>query len=199
MTVSRRSARARFATLWVMDDNGRAELGVRVAGVRDVEEIVALVESAYRGESSRAGWTTEADLLDGQRTDSTSVQILIGRPGSEILLATRGDRLIGCCHLAIGDEGTVHFGLFAVQPEMQAGGVGRWLIGEAERRAKELHRASRLRISVLWQRLELIAWYERLGFQATGERVAFPYGDERFGRPKRADLEFVVLQKSLNA
>jgi GNAT superfamily N-acetyltransferase len=182
-----------------MDDSGRAELGVRVAGIPDAEEIVALVESAYRGESSRAGWTTEADLLDGQRTDATSVRNLIGRLGNEILLAKRGSRIIGCCHLALGDEGTVDLGLFAVRPEMQGGGVGRWLIGEAERRAKELHRASRLRMSVLWQRLELIAWYERLGYEATGERVVFPYGDERFGRPRRADLEFIVLEKNLKA
>lgn len=182
-----------------MVDGERAELRARVAGLPDVESVVELVESAYRGESSRAGWTTEADLLDGQRTDSTSVRNLIGRPGSEILLAERGNRLVGCCHLELRDEVTAGFGLFAVRPELQGGGVGRWLIGEAERRAKQLHRASTLQMTVLWQRLELIAWYERLGYRATGKRVAFPYGDERFGLPRRADLEFVVLEKNLEA
>src|SRR4051794_13241714 len=48
-------------------DNGAVMF--REAGPADLGAIVALVESAYRGESSRAGWTTEADLLDGQRTD----------------------------------------------------------------------------------------------------------------------------------
>jgi GNAT superfamily N-acetyltransferase len=170
---------------------------LRVAGPADIEKIVGLVESAYRGESSRAGWTTEADLLDGQRTDPTSVRELLAAPNSDILLADQGSELVGCCHLDCDSALTAHFGLFAVRPELQGKGIGRWLIGEAERWARRRYGVSIVRMTVIWLRGELIAWYERLGYQATGERVAFPYGDKRFGIPRRDNLEFIVLEKHL--
>lgn len=151
-----------------------------------------LVESAYRGEESRAGWTTEAHLLDGQRTDTAQVDELIHRPGSVIILAERDGRLVGSCHLERHGDGTAYFGMFAVRPKEQGGGVGRALIGEARRAAREWGCRS-LRMTVIRQRDDLIAWYARLGFHPTGEAEPFPYGDERFGRPRREDLEFVVL------
>ncbi len=150
-----------------------------------------LVESAYRGEESRAGWTTEAHLLDGQRTDRGQVDELIHRPGSLIILAERDGGLVGSCHLE-RHGGTAYFGMFAVRPEEQGAGVGRALIGEARRTAREWGCGS-LRLTVIRQREDLSAWYERLGFHPTGETEPFPYGDERFGRPRRGDLEFVVL------
>ena len=168
---------------------------VRVAGSADVNAIVRLVESAYRGESSRAGWTTEADLLEGQRTDASSVSALLAASESVILLLEQDLELVACCHLARHSELAVSFGLFAVRPDLQGAGIGRALITEAERQAREHYGASSVLMTVIWQRRELIAWYRRLGYAATGERAAFPYGDERFGLPKRADLEFVVLEK----
>ena len=153
---------------------------------------MAVVESAYRGEESRAGWTTEADLLDGQRTDSDQVLSLLARPDSEILLAESDGQLFGCCHVERAGEGLAKFGMFAVNPRMQRGGVGKALIAEACRRATGWG-CHRLEMSVIKQRTDLIAWYERLGFRRTGETQPFPYGDERFGRPRRRDLEFVVL------
>lgn len=172
-------------------------LRLRVAEAADVEAVVALVESAYRGDASRAGWTTEADLLDGQRTDVAAVTSLVGTPDSEVLLAERGGVLVGCCQLERHGSAAAYFGMFAVAPDRQGTGIGRWLIQEAEHRAMTRHGATTMRMTVLRQRVELIAWYERLGYFATGERVAFPYGDERFGVPRRDDLEFVVLEKEL--
>lgn len=155
--------------------------------------MVALVESSYRGESSRQGWTTEADMLDGQRTDATEVTALIARPGSAIILAETPGHLAGCCHLERSGPVTAYFGMFAVRPRQQGSGIGRALLAEAGRVALDWG-CSRIRMTVLRQRHELLAWYGRLGFEPTGETAPFPYGDERFGRPRRPDLEFLVLE-----
>ena len=52
-------------------------------------------------------------------------------------------------------------------------------------------------MTVIAQRAELIAWYERRGYARTGEARPFPYGDPRFGEPRRDDLSFLVLEKPL--
>jgi GNAT superfamily N-acetyltransferase len=174
----------------------RTALALRVASPTDVEAIVGLVESAYRGDASRAGWTTEADLLCGQRTDASVVHALLATAACEILLAERDRELVGCCQVERQASHTAYFGMFAVRPDLQGRGIGRWLIGEAERLARAWG-SSTLRMTVLQQRVELLAWYSRLGYRPTGGRVAFPYGDERFGIPRRDDLEFLVLEKDL--
>ena len=175
----------------------------RRATAADVLAIVALVESAYRGESSRAGWTTEADLLDGQRTDATAVQQLIDDPATHVLLvedgeAANGAQLLGS--VTVTDEGehaaAVHVGMFAVRPTVQGQGIGRALLAEAEVVGRRMGR-DLARMTVLAQRPELIAWYERRGYRRTGARAPFPYGDPRLGLPRRNDLVFEVLQKPL--
>lgn len=178
----------------------------RFAGPGDVKSVVDLVESAYRGESSRQGWTTEADLLDGQRTDAAQVSSLLGREASVVLLAEEDASpgagaepgLVGCCHLERLGPGTAYFGMFAVSPRRQGGGVGRALVAEARRVAARWG-CTAMRMTVIRQRQDLISWYRRLGFEPTGETEPFPYGDERFGRPRRDDLEFVVLSGALGS
>ncbi|AHX12356.1 GCN5 family acetyltransferase [Dyella jiangningensis] len=168
----------------------------RAASAADVPAIVALVESAYRGESGQRGWTTETHLLDGQRTDAANVEDIIGRDGSMVLLAERDGLLVGCCHVEQrGNHG--YFGMFAISPELQMAGLGRALLAEAERIAREQWQLAAMRMSVIEQRAELIAWYERRGYRLTGETGAFPYGQPRFGIPRRDDLRFVYMSKSL--
>lgn len=167
----------------------------------DVLAIVALVESAYRGEASRVGWTTEADLLDGQRTDPIAVQQIIDGPASQILIVEDGDvGLLGS--VAVTDEGegegAIHVGMFAVRPTEQGRGIGRALLAEAEAVGRRMGREL-ARMTVLAPRSELIAWYERRGYRRTGARAPFPYGDPRVGLPRRNDLVFEVLQKPLPA
>jgi ribosomal protein S18 acetylase RimI-like enzyme len=168
----------------------------RRATLADVPAIVSLVESAYRGDASRVGWTTEADLLDGQRTDAEAVASLISNPTSRILLAESEDGLLGSVLLSDEGEGA-YLGMFAVRPGGQGRGVGSALLGEVER--VSLHELGRrfTRMTVLVQRPELIAWYERRGYRRTGEREPFPYGDPRLGLPRRDDLAFEVLRKEL--
>ena len=174
-------------------------LTFRRAGVPDVDAVVALVHSAYRGEVSRQGWTTEADLLDGQRTDAAAVREVIERSDSQIILALRDDTLVGSCEIDRSESGDVaHFGMFAVRPGLQGHGIGGAVLAEAERTARATWGARTMRMDVIRQRDELIAWYRRRGYEPTGETEPFPYGDERFGIPRRDDLEFIVLEKSID-
>jgi len=162
----------------------------------DAPAITALVESAYRGDASRAGWTTEADLLDGQRTDPDEVAGLIERADARIVLAHDGGDLVGSV-LVTAEGGQGYLGMFAVQPTRQAGGLGRALLGEAERVMRDDLGCRTAKMTVIVQRTELIAWYERRGWQQTGAREPFPYDRMRSGLPRRDDLEFIVLAKPL--
>lgn len=177
--------------------NGDGLLVFRFARSGDVPGLVDLVESAYRGESSRAGWTTEADLLDGQRTDAEAISAVIAGPGSVMLLAEAGGRLVGCCQIQQRPEAEAYFGMFAVRPDGQGRGRGGQILAEAERLARDEWSASTMVMSVLAQRPDLIAWYERRGYRRTGETTPFPYGNERFGVPKQPDLSFAILAKPL--
>lgn len=173
-----------------------SELTYRAAIAADIPAVVALVESAYRGESGLRGWTTESNLLDGQRTDAQDVREAIERPDSLVLLAEHDGALLACCHLEKQD-GAAYFGMFAVDPARQTGGVGKQVIAEAERLARTRWGVDRMRMTVIVQREELIAFYERRGYARTGQTKPFPYGDARFGVPRRDDLHFEVLEKPL--
>ena len=173
-----------------------ANLVFRAATVADVMAIVALVESAYRGDSSRKGWTTEADFLDGQRVDVAGVAEVIGTPGSRVLLAERDGLLLACCHMERQGD-ACYFGMFSVQPDLQGSGFGKMMMNEAERIARDEYKCAQMKMTVISIRDELIAWYERRGYHRTGVFKPFPYGDERFGIPKRDDLRFELLVKTL--
>lgn len=174
-------------------------LTYRFATTDDVDAVAALVQSAYRGHESLAGWTSEAELIGGQRIDAEMLQDLLAEPGAHVLLAERDGALEVCCELREPADrgGAAYFGMFAVRPTSQTGGYGRAVLAEAELIAGKDFGAASLEMTVIRQRSDLIGWYERRGYVRTGEARPFPYGDERYGLPKRDDLEMVVLAKPL--
>ena len=172
------------------------DLRFRAATAADIDAIVALVESAYRGDASRQGWTTEADFLDGRRTGADDVSACLARERSRILLAERDGVLLACAHVA-EEDGAGYFGMFSVRPDLQGGGIGKHVLAEAERIARDEWQLATMRMTVIDIRDELIAFYERRGYHRTGITKPFPYGDERFGLPTRQDLRFEILEKAL--
>lgn len=173
------------------------DFSFRTATLADVDALVALVTSAYRGDASRQGWTTEADMLDGQRIDHDALRHDISRARSRIVMVEREGQLLACAHVA-DEEGAGYFGMFSVRPELQGAGVGKALLAEAERVASEEWALPAMRMTVIDIRDELIRFYERRGYRRTGIKKPFPYGDERYGIPKRDDLRFEVLEKRLD-
>ena len=177
-------------------------LHFRSATLADAPALAALVNSAYRGDSSRAGWTTEADLLGGQRTDAAKLADVIARGDSCVRLAFTAS-LTACVHIekilrasepdaALG----AYVGMMTVAPTAQASGIGRQLLAHAEAFARDEWGARFAEMTVISARHELIDWYVRRGYARTGEHRAFPADDPRFGIPK-VPLEFIVLRKSL--
>lgn len=172
------------------------DLQFRAATTADIDAIIKLVESAYRGDVSRQGWTTEADLLGGRRTGDDDVIECLQRERSRIVLVERDGALIACAHVA-EEDAAGYFGMFSVAPGLQGGGIGKQVLAECERIARDEWRLPAMRMSVIDIRDELIAFYERRGYVRTGILKPFPYGDERFGLPQRDDLRFEVMEKSL--
>jgi len=171
----------------------------RPATPADLTAVIDLVTSAYRGESSRAGWTTEADFLEGNRIDSEILRDDMLRPRSRVILAehTGNRQPIACAHIA-EDDGAGYFGMFAVSPTLQGAGIGKALLAEAERVVFDEWQLPQMRMLVIDLRDELIAFYQRRGYRRTGRYTPFPYGDPRFGLPLRSDLRFETLEKSLS-
>lgn len=172
------------------------ELTFRAATVADIPALVELVTSAYRGDVSRQGWTTEADLLEGNRIDPDVLRGDIERPRSRVVVAERQGMALACAHIS-EQEGAGYFGMFAVRPNLQRGGVGNAVLAEAERVVSAEFGLPQMRMTVIDLREELIAWYERRGYRRTGIKKPFPATDPRFGIPKRDDLRFEVLEKVL--
>ncbi|MEK6638582.1 MAG: GNAT family N-acetyltransferase [Pseudomonadota bacterium] len=170
---------------------------IRRAGLADIVTLHRLVERSYRGDSARKGWTHEADLLGGQRTDVEALSQIVGDPAQRILVAISAKGIVGCVHVNQKDVHTAYLGLLSVDPDVQTGGLGKSLIFEAEQLARSEFGARMMEMTVISQRGELIAYYERRGYALTGESRAFPLDDERFGLPVTRDLSFVVLAKVL--
>ncbi len=171
-------------------------LSLRPALESDCAALASFVNAGYRGDTSRAGWTTEADLLGGQRVDPDGLREAIGRQGSVVLLHESAGEIIACVALEKRAD-DCYLGMLTVRPTLQATGVGRGVLAAAELYARRELGAASMSLSVIVQRVDLIAWYERRGYRRTGRFEPFPYGDERFGLPHRSDLRFEVLGKRL--
>jgi ribosomal protein S18 acetylase RimI-like enzyme len=146
---------------------------VRPAVTADADQLVDLIRSAYRGPASRDGWTSEADLVAGDRIAAGAVRGIINGARSMMLVLVAGDEIVACCQLEDRGDKLAYFGTFAVQPNAQGAGLGRRLITEAEREAAVRYEAAAVEMTVLAQQDKLIAWYERLGTAAPARRGHF--------------------------
>lgn len=162
---------------------------------QDAGPIAALVNSAYRGESSRQGWTTEADLLAGRRTDIEEILRLISSDESMLLVCKINAELIGSVHLQKKEE-QVYLGMLAVSPSIQGRGIGKRLLEAAERAAQETWAVNKAVMTVIASRNELVAFYQRRGYRRTGVSKAFP-ANPALWMPKVADLRLEILEKVL--
>lgn len=181
-------------------------LNFKIAQASDLIQLSKFVNAAYRGGSSQAGWTSEADLLAGQRTDPQSLKSHISGNRQVILIFQKQKKsendlqyegeFEACVYLR-NEYPNAYLGMLSVNPQAQAKGTGRFVLETAEKWVQENWQSEFVRMTVISLRKELIDWYLRRGYSFTGEKENFPYGDEKFGQPKRDDLEFVVLKKSL--
>lgn len=165
------------------------------ATLTDIPQLNVLINSAYRGESSKKGWTTEADLLGGVRTDDESLTNLLTKPNAVMLKHTDGEQITGCVFLE-NQEHQLYLGMLTVSPELQGGGVGKKLLEAAETQAR-LWGLPKIGMTVISIRQDLIAWYERRGYHNTGQTKPFPMTDPKFGLPKQF-LEFIVMEKAID-
>jgi N-acetylglutamate synthase-like GNAT family acetyltransferase len=174
-------------------------MGYRIATTGDVNAISDLVNSAYRGESSKKGWTTEADFLGGQRTDPNKIREMILSDNVVILIKidSASEQARACVHLEKKDSQTAYLGMLTVNPLEQAKGTGRELLQVSEDFVHKTWECKMIEMTVINLRSELIEWYERRGYKKTGEQRDFPMNDKDFGLPKRTDFHFVVLTKNL--
>lgn len=161
---------------------------------QDARQLSDLVNSAYRGESSKQGWTTEADLLDGTRTTEELMEETLQRSDTTILKYVDDNSIKACVEIRQSGE-KLYLGMLTVSPTMQSKGLGKVMLHAAEAEAKIL-RCHSIYMTVISVRQELIEWYQRQGYLDTGERKPFVLPDERWGIPKMK-LEFMVLEKLL--
>jgi ribosomal protein S18 acetylase RimI-like enzyme len=164
----------------------------------DRDDILTLVNAAYRGIGAKAGWTSENGIVSGTRVDAASIESLLAQERTVILLMRReaGSRLMGCIVVRLDEDATCELSMFAIHPDEQAVGLGRTLLTAAETYAYR-NGARLAELTVVHVRDTLIAWYERQGYERTGATKAFPYHDPSLGQPLRHDLHFVVLAKRL--
>ena len=168
---------------------------ILIADEKDISSLVSLMNSAYRGENSKQGWTSEADLFVGnRRTDETTVANLIKKPGSVFLKYLNLEGTLEGCVFLHKKDNRIYLGMFSVSPTAQGKGIGKELLTAADDYARELNCTS-IYMTVITVREELIAWYERNGYQKTGRVLPFPV-DERSGIPTQP-LEMLVLEKHL--
>jgi ribosomal protein S18 acetylase RimI-like enzyme len=164
------------------------------ATIADVPTLNKLINSAYRGESSKKGWTTEANLLEGSRTTEKELIEIIQDKKNTILKYAENNQILGCV-LLIEKEDLLYLGMLTVSPELQNSGIGKKVLQQAEILASELG-LSKIVMTVISVREELIAWYKRNGYLDTGARKSFPTSDV-FSQIAKEPLEFMVLEKRI--
>ncbi len=164
------------------------------ATLPDAPRLAVLIERAYRGPEAAKGWTNESELLTGPRSSAAEIEGLIGEADTRFVIAFEGETLVGCALIRRESAGA-YFGMFAIDPDAQGGGLGRAMMARCEAAASELWGATSMRLTVISLREKLIEWYDRRGYVQTGEHEPFPF-DSATGA-LRTDFDLTVLRKTL--
>ena len=167
---------------------------LKKATLKDIPDLIKLINGAYRGDSSKQGWTTEADLLDGVRTDAENLAEMINKNDALILQSFNENNILQACVYLEKKQHIMYLGMLTVSPLEQSKGIGKQLLYEAEKYAEQ-QMCNIVEMTVISLRKELIAWYEKRGYNNTGETKPFP-NDIKFGVPKQP-LEFIIMQKEI--
>lgn len=169
---------------------------IAIASLQDIPSLVELINSAYRGETAKLGWTTEAHLIEGLRTDEQHLTETFSLPGTTFLkYLDESGAIVACMRLQKQPEAKLYLGMLTVSPTLQAKGIGKKLLQAADEYAQKEH-CRAIYMTVFSARPELIAWYERHGYQKTGEIVPFQ-PNQRFEVMMTETLEFLVLEKEI--
>jgi ribosomal protein S18 acetylase RimI-like enzyme len=171
-------------------------MNISNATLRDIPQLVELINSAYRGDHSKKGWTTEADLLGGVRTDADGLEKMMGKQDAVIIKFCDEENVLQGCVYLEKKESRMYLGMLTVSPLEQAKGIGKKLLFAAEKYAGD-QKCFTIEMTVISVRDELITWYEKHGYYRTGETKPFP-SDEKFGIPKQP-LEFIVMHKKVQS
>jgi N-acetylglutamate synthase-like GNAT family acetyltransferase len=171
------------------------EITFKIAEVKDAEAITSLVNSVYRGENSKKGWTTEAYFLRGIRINEEKIREIIEQKNDVIILALHEGIIIGCVHLENAGSYS-YLGMLSVDVNYQDKGIGKILINECERYTKEVSGHSEIRMKVISRRKELIEYYNRRGYSAIGDLEEFGAKGDTFGDTNEK-LFFEIMSKKL--
>lgn len=156
-----------------------------------VPAICDLVNLTYRGD---IGWTTEAAIMQGDRTNLVEVEAALRKPGAAFFMVHHHDQMIACIYVAKGNT-HAFIGFFSVHPDWQEKGVGKYLLAHAESYAQSTLGIDKLRMYVISQRAELVSFYRRRGYCSTGCVEVCP---QHLGTPKVSGLTIDYLEKSLD-
>ncbi|GAC1589662.1 MAG: GNAT family N-acetyltransferase [Ginsengibacter sp.] len=166
------------------------------ATTKDIGELNELINSAYRGDSAKEGWTNESEFLDGIRIDESELSKIIRNEKNTILKYVRKNKIVGCVLLE-QQEDEIYLGMLTVKPILQATGIGKKLLTASEQFARS-KKYYKIKMTVISIRTELIDWYKRFGYEDTLDRKPFISVDNKFGIPKQT-LEFIVMTKTINS
>ncbi|WP_187976846.1 GNAT family N-acetyltransferase [Mycetocola sp. JXN-3] len=172
-------------------------LALRLATESDIPTIVPLIVRAYRGNES--GWTSEGNMFEHDRIDEVEMLAELSIPDTDMILAHAEDgTLVGCGLIRKIALDRAYFGLFAVNPDYQGGGVGKAVLARVEEHAATVFGVDAIEMTVLGPRPELVEFYGRRGYVPTGEIRELPAEVILSESGKLLDMSMKVLQKDLH-
>lgn len=172
----------------------------RIATEEDSELLTNLVNMSYSGELSNQGWTNENGLVVGSRTTVDKILNILKNDQYVILIFFDpiNHHLIGCISIQHKSESNAAcLSIFAVRPDQQARGYGKFILNTAESYAKDQWNVKSIELNVILQRPELMAYYKRRGYIDTGRREAFTVEQCQFDSSACCTLERCFMMKKI--